>query len=116
MSCKRLLSEIIQSRAVAQPEGVFAKVPRNNAYKNEYRVVTNSALATAVEHVAAMITKAFGPSKDFQRVAYLGLNDLRYTIVLLAGIKTGYTMFFPSPRNSEVAHTALLASLKCSKT
>lgn len=115
MSCERLLSEIIESRAAAEPQAVFAKVPRDNAYANGYRTVTNAALVTAIDHVVALITSAFGLSKDFQRIAYLGLNDLRYTIVLLAGIKTGYTMFFPSPRNSEYAHTSLLASLECSR-
>ena len=115
MSYKRLLSEIVESRAVAQPQAIFAKVPKNNAYANGYRNVTNSSLLTAIDHVAALITSKFGPSKNFERIAYLGLNDLRYTIVLLAGIKTGYTMFFPSPRNSEEAHVALLASLECSR-
>ena len=115
MSCKRLLSEIVESRAAAQPQAIFAKVPRNNAYANGYRAVTNSSLLTAIDHVAALITSTFGPSKNFERIAYLGLNDLRYTIVLLAGIKTGYTMFLPSPRNSEEAHIALLASLECSR-
>lgn len=115
MSCERLLSEIVESRAAAQPHAVFAKVPRDNAYTNGYRIVTNAALMRAVDHVVALITSAFGPGKDFPRIAYLGLNDLRYTIVLLAGIKTGYTMYFPSPRNSEEAHAALLASLECSR-
>jgi thioester reductase-like protein/acyl-CoA synthetase (AMP-forming)/AMP-acid ligase II len=115
ISCKRLLVELVESRAAAQPQAVFAKVPRDNAYANGYRVVTNSALVTAVDYVAALITSTFGPSVDFQRIAYLGLHDLRYTIVLLAGIKSGYTMFLPSPRNSGEAHAALLTSLDCSK-
>lgn len=115
MPCERLLSEIVESRAAAQPQAIFAKVPRNNAYANGYRDVTNSALLTAIDHVAALVISTFGPSKNFERIAYLGLNDLRYTVVLLAGIKTGYTMFLPSPRNSEEAHIALLASLECSK-
>jgi thioester reductase-like protein/acyl-coenzyme A synthetase/AMP-(fatty) acid ligase/aryl carrier-like protein len=115
MFCKHLLSELVQNRAATRPREIFAKVPRNNDYANGYRTVTNSTLVTAVDHVAGLITSTFGPSKDFQRIAYLGLHDLRYTIVVLAGIKTGYTMFLPSPRNSEEAHAALLSSLECSK-
>jgi thioester reductase-like protein/acyl-coenzyme A synthetase/AMP-(fatty) acid ligase len=115
MSCKRLLSGLVQDRAETRPQHIFAKVPRNNDYANGYRTVTNSTLMTAVDHVAGLITSTFGPGKDFQRIAYLGLHDLRYTIVVLAGIKTGYTMFLPSPRNSEEAHAALLSSLECSK-
>lgn len=115
MSCARLLTELVESRAATQPQAIFAKVPRDNAYANGYRVVTNSALMTAVDHVVALIESKFGPSVDFQRIAYLGLHDLRYTIVLLAGMKSGYTMFLPSPRNSGEAHAALMSSLGCSK-
>jgi len=112
---RKHLSELVQFRAEIRPRDIFAKVPKNNDYANGYRTVTNSALVTAVDHVADLITSTFGPSQDFERIAYLGLNDLRYTIVVLAGIKTGYTMFLPSPRNSEEAHAALLSSLECSK-
>lgn len=115
MSCDRLLVELVESRAATQPQAIFAKVPRDNAYANGYRVVTNSALMTAVDHVVALIETTFGPSVDFRRIAYLGLHDLRYTIVLLAGIKSGYTMFLPSPRNSGEAHAALMSSLGCSR-
>ena len=112
---RKHLSELVQFRAEIRPRDIFAKVPKNNDYANGCRTVTNSALVTAVDHVADLITSTFGPSQDFERIAYLGLNDLRYTIVVLAGIKTGYTMFLPSPRNSEEAHAALLSSLECSK-
>ena len=110
-----LLSEIIRDRASRDPNAPFAKVPRGNIYDNGYRTVTNLALVTAVDHVADLITSSLGAGHDLERVAYLGLNDLRYTIVLLACIDTGYTVFFPSPRNSEEAHKALLESLCCSK-
>ncbi|KAI7215766.1 acetyl-CoA synthetase-like protein [Hortaea werneckii] len=115
MSCDVLLSDIIRDRASRDPDAPFAKVPRGNAYRNGYRVVTNSALVAAVDHVADLIKTTFGRGCNFERVAYLGLNDLRYTIVLLACIDTGHTVFFPSPRNSDEAHKALLESLGCSK-
>lgn len=115
MSCNRLLVELVESRAATQPQAIFAKVPRDNAYANGYQVVTNSALMRAVDHIVGLIESTFGPSVDFQRIAYLGLHDLRYTIVLLAGIKLGYTMFLPSPRNSGEAHAALMSSLRCSR-
>ncbi|KAI7688768.1 hypothetical protein KC353_g19863, partial [Hortaea werneckii] len=115
MSCDVLLSDIIRDRASRDPDAPFAKVPRGNAYRNGYRVVTKSALVAAVDHVADLIETTFGRGCNFERVAYLGFNDLRYTIVLLACIDTGHTLFFPSPRNSDEAHKALLESLGCSK-
>ncbi|KAF2873104.1 hypothetical protein BDV95DRAFT_490710 [Massariosphaeria phaeospora] len=115
MHCDQLLPDIIDSRAGSDPLGTFAKIPRENAYENGYRAVTNLAVATAINHVANLITSTFGQSNDHERIAYLGLSDLRYTIVLLAGIKTGFTIFLPSPRNSEEAQISLFTRLACFK-
>jgi len=115
MNCNQLLPAVIDNRAKSDPYGDFTKVPIFNNYDNGYRVVTNTCLATAVDYVAALIDSEFGQSKDHECIAYLGLSDLRYIIVLLAGIKAGFKLFFPSPRNSEEAQISLLAGLSCSK-
>jgi hypothetical protein len=103
MRSSHLLPVIIEERARKRPLAAFAKIPRNNAYENVYRTVTNSAMATAIDYVANLITSTFPPRHENQCIAYLGLSDLRYTIVLLAGIKAGLITFLPSPRNSEEA-------------
>jgi acyl-coenzyme A synthetase/AMP-(fatty) acid ligase len=60
-----------------------------------------------------MLDKTIGKSTDFDTLAYLGPSDLRYHIVILAAIKTGYKAFLPSPRNSPVAQKDLLTRLGC---
>lgn len=115
MRSSHLLPVIIEERARERPLEAFAKIPRNNAYENGYRTVTNSALATAIDYVANLITSTFSLRQGRQCIAYLGLNDLRYTIVLLAGIKTGVTTFLPSPRNSEEAQVSLMTGLGCTR-
>ena len=48
-------------------------------------------------------------------IPYIGPQDLRYFILLVAANKTGHTMFFTSPRNSVEAHLSLLKAYKCDK-
>jgi len=115
MNCNQLLPAVIDNRAKSDPHGAFTKILIFNDYENGYRVVTNACLATTVDYVAALIDSEFGRSNDHECIAYLGLSDLRYIIVLLAGIKAGSKLFFPSPRNSEEAQISLLAGLSCSK-
>ena len=115
MRSSHLLPVIIEERARKRPLATFAKIPRDNAYENGYRTVTNSAMATAIDYVANLITSTFPPRHENQRVAYLGPSDLRYTIVLLAGIKTGLITFLPSPRNSEEAQVSLMTGLGCTR-
>ncbi|KAI3339110.1 hypothetical protein F4824DRAFT_508492 [Ustulina deusta] len=43
-------------------------------------------------------------------------NDFRYVFAFIGAIKAGYKLFLTSPRNSLVAHVALLESLSCTKT
>ena len=95
MNCNQLLPTVIDDRAISDPDGAFTKVPILNSYDNGYQVVTNANLAAAVDYVARLISSEFGQSNDHECIAYLGLSDLRYIIVLLAGIKTGFKLFFP---------------------
>jgi thioester reductase-like protein/acyl-coenzyme A synthetase/AMP-(fatty) acid ligase/aryl carrier-like protein len=115
MGYSHLLPVIIDERARKRPLAAFAKIPRDNAYENGYRTVTNSALATAIDYVANLITSTFAPRHGNECIAYLGLSDLRYTIVLLGSIKAGFTTFLPSPRNSEEAQVSLMTGLGCTK-
>ena len=115
MSHSHLLPVIIEDRARSKPLAAFAKNPQNNAYENGYRIVTNAALAIAIDYVANLISSTFAPGHENQCIAYLGQSDLKYTIVLLAGIKAGFVTFLPSPRNSEKAQASLMTGLGCTR-
>jgi acyl-coenzyme A synthetase/AMP-(fatty) acid ligase len=69
-------------------------------------------MRNAVDHVAWLLKERIGPSTTFETLAYMGPGDLRYHIVLLAAVKTGYKPFFPSPRNSVAAQKHLLERLE----
>lgn len=109
-----LLPNIIDQNARDDPNGVFARIPIGPEYSNGFRDVSKRQLARAINRVAHFIEGNIGRSDDFTSIAYIGPSDLRYSAIAVAGIKTGYKTFLPSPRNSIEAHLALLAKLSCS--
>ena len=72
MQHNHLLPVIIEERARRKPLAAFAKVPKDNAYANGYRIVTNSAVATAIDYVVSMMTSTFVPRVGNECIAYLG--------------------------------------------
>ncbi|KAK6530174.1 hypothetical protein TWF694_003541 [Orbilia ellipsospora] len=111
-----LLPKAFEERAEKNSQGIFAVIPKSpSSYAAGFREMKNVEVQNAINSVAWSIEKSFGRGVDFETIAYLGPNDPRYFIVLLAGIKVGYKIFLPSPRNSIVAHVSLLTELKCKK-
>ncbi|KAJ5272905.1 NRPS-like enzyme [Penicillium angulare] len=113
-SADLLLPVALDQRARSNPQGVWARFPiSDNTYKDGFRIATNHQVANAVNRIAWLLEEELGRGKEFETVAYIGPNDLRSYIVLLAAIKAGYKAFFPSPRNSNTAHVNLLERLNC---
>jgi acyl-CoA synthetase (AMP-forming)/AMP-acid ligase II len=87
----QLLPTIFETRAKLNPDGVFAKFPVSSTnYDSGFRSVTHLQALNAINHVAWVIEKSFGKGQNFETIAYLGPNDPRSHIVLIAGIKVGY--------------------------
>jgi hypothetical protein len=87
----QLIPVILENRAKLDPHGIWARFPiSSQSYKEGFRSATHLELLNAVNKVAWLIEETLGKSNNFETIAYLGLNDLRYAIVVLAAIKTGY--------------------------
>ncbi|TVY18185.1 Non-canonical non-ribosomal peptide synthetase FUB8 [Lachnellula arida] len=111
---KVLLPHVVDILAKCKPHEVHAEYPASSfSYKAGYLKVTYSDLANAVNGIAWWLQKTLGPG-NFEKLAYIGPNDLRYPVLVLGAIKAGYVMFLPSPRNSIVAQISLFKKLKCS--
>ncbi|GAB1312341.1 Male sterility, NAD-binding [Madurella fahalii] len=110
----QLLPMILDRRAQSEPDRVWAKFPVSpTSYSQGFRAATYGQMRNAVNRVAWMLAETIGTSTQFDTLAYLGPNDLRYHIMVLAAIKIGYKAFLPSPRNSTVAQKDLLTRLEC---
>ncbi|MCJ1313636.1 hypothetical protein MMC25_007315 [Agyrium rufum] len=110
---QRLLPTYIDELARSDPDRLYVSVPRSTDIKDGFRDVSFQTFANAINRCAWWIEKTLGRSDNFETLAYLGPQDLRYCILVVAAIKTGHKMFFTSPRISLEAHLALLESLEC---
>lgn len=89
-STDQLLPTVLDDRARSNPKGVWAKFPSSNTtYEDGFRVATNHQVANAVNRVAWLLEEQLGRGQNFDTIAYIGPNDLRSYVVLLAGIKVG---------------------------
>lgn len=91
---KRLIPTLLEDGARSTPDRVWAKFSvSNTTYEQGFRAATYSQMLKAVNKVAWILDQSVGKSNTFDTLAYLGPSDLRYHIVLLAAIKTGYKVF-----------------------
>ena len=86
----RLLPHVLDDLAASDPHRIHSIYPRTSSLTQGYRHVTMRELANAVNGFAHWLESAIGKSEDFATVAYFGLSDIRYTIILLAAVKCGY--------------------------
>ncbi|THV45864.1 hypothetical protein BGAL_0443g00110 [Botrytis galanthina] len=79
--------------------------------------ITYVQLANIINGLAWLLVEQLdGPGSygaHAEVLAYVGANDVRYSALVLAANKAGYTIFVTSPRNSPAAHRALFGRLKC---
>lgn len=111
---KRLLPTALDDLVKSEPNRTFAQIPECSFIAKGFKNITVSEVANGVNNMAHWINKNVGkPKTEFQTFAYLGIPDLRYPVVLLAAIKCGYKVLFPSVRNSVVMNTSLVEQTKC---
>ena len=86
-----LVPHLVDKRAALTPDTIYAEYPVSTLTYNEgYRKITYRDLANAVNGVAQWLVDTLGPSKDFETLAYIGPNDIRYPALILGAVKAGY--------------------------
>ncbi|KAI1349456.1 hypothetical protein F5Y01DRAFT_289187 [Xylaria sp. FL0043] len=111
---RRLLPHVVDDIARREPERECFSYPRSSNPKDGWKVVTFKQYANAINHVARKIIANCGtPSTKFPTIAYIGPNDVRYIVMVLAAVKAGYQALFVSPRNSQEAQLSLFDKTDC---
>lgn len=88
---KQLLNHIVDGLAQACPYGIWAEIPTSSTdYDVGFRRVTYRELSNAVNGAAWWLTDSLGQGENFETLAYIGLWDIRYVVLLLAAVKAGY--------------------------
>lgn len=112
-----LLPSLIDHRAQTEPDTVWTEYPASpSTYDEGFKTVTYRKLANAVSGAARWIERTLGGKSDnFEVLAYMGPNDVRYMILIAAAVKAGYAMLLISPRNSLEAQLNLFKQTGCHK-
>lgn len=87
---KRLLARTVDDRAETNPSQRFAIIPQGSEISSGFQDISIKDLARAVNFMCWWIEIIIGPAQFPQTVAYMGNNDVRYFIFMLACQKTGY--------------------------
>ena len=87
---------IVDGLARDRPDAVFGVWPKDS----NFYTITYSQLANVVNGLAWWLVGQIGPGKlegeNREILTYAGPNDMRYTAVLLAAVKTGYGVSAPA--------------------
>lgn len=93
---KQLSNNIVDGMARSRPSAVYSEIPRLfDSYEAGYRKVTYGALANGINAVAGWLKEKLGESQNHQTLAYIGLNDLGYVMMILGAVKAGYKVIVP---------------------
>jgi hypothetical protein len=81
-------STIINDKVKKAPSQVFCEIHEENWRETGTRKITYAQFARAVNRACWWLEDQFGPSKNFDSFTYVGDNDLRYTIAMVAAQKS----------------------------
>ena len=109
------LPRTVDDMASKHPERTWIYVPKSDKLEAGYRSVSFSRLASAVNKMSRWIEHTVGISDTRETIAYMGVNDTRYIIFILAALKTGYKILLTSTRNSNEGQRSLVKATQCHK-
>ncbi|RGP62903.1 acetyl- synthetase [Fusarium sporotrichioides] len=110
---RRLIPQLISERAEQEPTKIFASIPISNKPESGFTDVSYSTLAKAVDRASWWLYEIMAHSRSQEVLAYMGPNDLRYPIFVVAAMKCGYTMLLPSPRNPDHYQHTIVSKTGC---
>lgn len=89
---RRLLPSLIDQVATQDPDRECFQAPRSSAPSDGWKVITWKDMAKAVNRAAHRIVELCGTPEpgSFPTIAYIGPNDVRYIVTMIACVKAGY--------------------------
>ncbi|KAL4794339.1 hypothetical protein BDV19DRAFT_390398 [Aspergillus venezuelensis] len=113
---KRLMATVIDDLAVSGPERKICSMPERPDSADAYGDLSAKTLSHAINSLPWWIVENFGTGDDYEEtLAYMGPNDVRYLVMVVACNKTKYKPLMSSTRNSTTAHVRLFEMTGCSK-
>ncbi|KAI0169406.1 hypothetical protein GGR52DRAFT_555036 [Hypoxylon sp. FL1284] len=112
---RRLIPQVIDEIAQRDPQRECFSIARSSRPEDGWEPITFKQYSNAINRVSHMIVERCGhpPANVIPTLAYIGPNDARYVIILVAAVKAGYKALFLSPRNPYEAQMNLLDKADC---
>ena len=89
---QRLIPSAVDYRFRTTPQRVFAFLPNGDALSDGFYPLNYDAFAAAVNRMAWWLDEVLGgkhtSSEHFPAIAYVGPNDFRYVLLIVAAVKT----------------------------
>ena len=87
---RRLFPTLIDERAISHPTKPFAAIPKSSDLHDGFIDISYHQLARAINRCSWWLESKLGKALNFETVGYLGVLDLRYTILMFGCVKVGY--------------------------
>ncbi|KAL2209399.1 acetyl-CoA synthetase-like protein [Sarocladium strictum] len=110
----RLLPHVVDELAESEPDHVLYEYPSDDQnLGNAWVKITAQQYANSINRTARWLEESLGRRPGTPTIGYEGPQDLRYLLLLIGAIKSGYRMLFTSPRNSLEGDLAVLKGADC---
>ncbi|KAE8449384.1 hypothetical protein EG329_008285 [Mollisiaceae sp. DMI_Dod_QoI] len=112
---QRLLPHVIDSTAAETPDlvvGLTATPSTAGRVPYDFIPLTISQYTNAVNYASWWLDSILGIGSR-QTIAFIGIQDFRYSIMEIAAIKTGNILLLPSPRNALSNTIHLINATNC---
>ena len=86
----RILASVLDELTSTQPDQRYLSVPKGSNVEDGFKDVKYGDFGRAVDHCAWKIKRELGEGQGFPTIGYIGPQDTRYLILILACNKTGY--------------------------
>jgi len=97
---RELLVHIVDEIARENPDTLYAELPRSaTSFDAGFHKITYHLFANAINGMASWLNKTLEKRENFETLLYLGPNDLRHNILLLAAVKAGYKVRAAAPKS-----------------
>lgn len=111
---ERLLPQVVDDSAAHDPNHLAGLTARyNSALPMSFMPLTMADLANAANFMSHWIDDILGKGTT-SVIGYIGIQDFRYWIMMLAAIKTGHPLLLPSIRNAISNTQNLIRASNCS--
>lgn len=88
---KDILVNMVDRLAETCPDTIWAEIPvSDSTYLDGFRSISYRSLSNAVNGVAWWLKEQLQRKGDFETLCYFGPWDVRYVILLLGAVKSGY--------------------------